>query len=106
MIVAARLAGAAPRAIPHLFGARMSRQNIKTFVKAGAVGASNVATELDRAFAAAKGNTLKGVGDMIAPLCAIHKALTATHASGELTDEQFTEKGRELLEMLGNAVVS
>jgi hypothetical protein len=106
VIVAARLAGAAPRAIPHLFGARMSRQNIKTFVKAGAVGASNVATELDRAFAAARGNTLKGVGDMIAPLCAIHKALTATHASGELTDEQFTEKGRELLEMLGNAVVS
>ena len=43
---------------------------------------------------------------MIAPLCAIHKALTATHVSGELTDEQFTEKGRELLEMLGNAVVS
>ncbi|MGB7277055.1 MAG: hypothetical protein WBD15_04825 [Pseudolabrys sp.] len=84
----------------------MSRQNIKTFVKAGAVGASNIATELDRAFAAAKGNTLKGVGDMIAPLCAIHKALTATHVSGELTDEQFTEKGRELLEMLGNAVVS
>ena len=82
----------------------MSRQNIKTFVKAGAVGASNIATELDRAFAAAKGNTLKGVGGI--PLCAIHKALTATHASGELTDEQFTEKGRELLEMLGNAVVS
>jgi hypothetical protein len=39
-------------------------------------------------------------------LYAIHKALKATHASGELTDQQYTEKGRELLEILGNAVVS
>jgi hypothetical protein len=35
----------------------------------------------------------------------IHKALKAKHAAGELTDEQFTKKARELLEMLGNAVV-
>jgi hypothetical protein len=39
-------------------------------------------------------------------LSAIHKALKAAHASGELTDQQYTEKGRELLEMLGSAVVS
>ena len=87
----------------------MSRQNIGTFVKAGAVGASDIATELDRAFAAARVNALKGgveLGDTIAPLYAIHKALKATHASGELTDQQYTEKGRELLEMLGSAVVS
>jgi len=78
-------------------------------VKAGAVGASNIATELNRAFAAARVNALMGgvdLGDTIDPLSAIHKALKAAHASGELTDQQYTEKGRELLEMLGSAVVS
>ena len=87
----------------------MSRQNLGTFVKAGAVGASNIATELNRAFAAARVNALMGgvdLGDTIDPLSAIHKALKAAHASGELTDQQYTEKGRELLEMLGSAVVS
>ena len=70
---------------------------------------SDIATELDRAFAAARVNALKGgleLGETIAPLYAIHKALKATHASGELTDQQYTEKSRELLEILGNAVVS
>jgi hypothetical protein len=33
-------------------------------------------------------------------LSAIHKALNAKHASGELTDEQYTEKARELLWMV------
>ena len=69
----------------------------------------DIATELNRAFAAARVNALMGgveLGDTVDPLHAIHKALNAKHASGELTDEQFTEKGRELLEMLGNAVVS
>ncbi len=78
-------------------------------MKAGAVGASNIATELNRAFAAARVNALMGgvdLGDTIDPLSAIHKALKAAHASGELTDQQYTEKGRELLEMLGSAVVS
>jgi len=78
-------------------------------VKAGAAGASNIATELNRAFAAARVNALMGgvdLGDTIDPLSAIHKALKAAHASGELTDQQYTEKGRELLEMLGSAVVS
>ena len=58
---------------------------------------NNIATELDRAFAAVRGNALmRGVviGNMVDPLCAIHEALKAKHASGELTDEQYTEKGR------------
>jgi hypothetical protein len=70
---------------------------------------SDIATELDRAFAAARVNALMDgvvLGDTIDPLYAIHKALKATHASGELTDRQYTEKAQELLEMLGNAVVS
>ena len=70
---------------------------------------SDIATELDRAFAAARVNALMDgvvLGDTIDPLYAIHKALKATHASGELTDQQYTEKSRELLEILGNAVVS
>ena len=68
-----------------------------------------ITTELDRAFAAARVKGRMGgvvLCDTIAPLYAIHKALKATHASGELTDQQYTEKGRELLEILGNAVVS
>jgi hypothetical protein len=69
----------------------------------------DIATELDRAFAAARVNALMGgvvIGDPVDPLRVIHKALKAAHAAGELTDEQFTEKARELLEMLGSAVVS
>ena len=38
------------------------------------------------------------LGETIAPLYAIHKALKATHASGELTDQQYTEKARESLD--------
>ena len=70
---------------------------------------SDIAIELDRAFAAARVNALMGgvvMGDTINPLHAIHKALKAKHAAGELTDEQFADKARELLEMLGSAVVS
>ena len=87
----------------------MSRKNIRTSVKAGAVGASNIATELNRAFAAARVNALMGgvdLGDTIDPLSAIHKALKAAHASGELTDQQYTERARVLLVMVGNTVVS
>jgi len=86
----------------------MSRK-IRTSVKDGAASASNIATELNRAFAAARVNALMGgvdLGDTIDPLSLIHKALKAAHASGKLTDQQYTEKGRELLEMLGSAVVS
>ena len=64
----------------------------------------DIATELDRAFAAARRNALMGglaIGDRLDPLYAIHKALNAKHASGELTDEQYTEKARELLWMVG-----
>ena len=70
---------------------------------------SNIATELDRAFAAATRHALMNdvvISGTIDPLYAIHKALKAKHASGELTDQQYTEKGRELLELLGSAVVS
>ena len=69
----------------------------------------DIATELDRAFAAAKVNALMGgvvMGDTVDPLHAIHKTLKAKHAAGELTDEQFTKKPRELLEMLGSAARS
>ena len=70
---------------------------------------SDIAAELNRAFAAARVNALMGgvdLGNTIDPLSAIHKALKAKHAAGELTDEQFTKKSRELLEILGSAVVS
>ena len=65
---------------------------------------SNIATELDRAFAAATCHALMNdvvISDTIDPLYAIHKALKANHASGELSDEQYTEKARELLWMVG-----
>jgi hypothetical protein len=60
-----------------------------------------IATELDRAFAAARANALFG-GVMIGidPLYVIHKTLKARHASGELTDERYTEKAIELMGML------
>ncbi len=70
---------------------------------------SDITTELNRAFAAARVNALMGgvdLGDTIDPLSAIHKALKAAHASGELTDQQYTEKAQELLEMLGSTGAS
>ena len=70
---------------------------------------SDITTELNRAFAAARVNALMGgvdLGDTIDPLSAIHKALKAAHASGELTDQQYTEKAQELLEMLGSTAAS
>ena len=63
----------------------------------------DIANELDRAFAAATRHALTDdvvIGDMLDPLSAIHKALNAKHASGELTDEQYTEKACELLGMI------
>ena len=65
---------------------------------------SNIATELDRAFAAATRHALMDdvvISDMPDPLSAIHKALNAKHASGELSDEKYSEKDRELLWMVG-----
>ena len=65
---------------------------------------SNIATELDRAFAAATRHALMNdvvISDMLDPLYATHKALNGKHASGELTDEHYTEKVRELLWMIG-----
>jgi hypothetical protein len=46
----------------------------------------DIATELDRAFAAATRNALMNgvvISDTIDPLYAIHKALKAKHASGD-----------------------
>ena len=66
--------------------------------------ASDIATELDRVFAAATRNAVMSgvvISDMIDPLYAIHKALSAEHASGELTDEEYKKKARELLGMVG-----
>ena len=63
----------------------------------------DIATELDRALAAARRSSLMGslaIGDRLDPLCAIHTTLNAKHASGELTDQQYTEKARELLRMV------
>ena len=63
---------------------------------------SDIATELDRAFAAAKVNALMGgvvMGDTVDPSHTIRKALKAKHAAGELTDEQFTKN----LRAFGNA---
>ena len=63
-----------------------------------------ITTELDRAFAAATRHALMNdvvISNVLDPLSAIHKALKAKHASGELTDEKYTEKARELLGMVG-----
>ena len=65
---------------------------------------SDIATELGRVFTAARRNVLMGgvvIGDMVDRLYAVHNALKAKRASGELTDEQYTEKASELLEMFG-----
>jgi hypothetical protein len=77
-------------------------------VEARQMKTSDLTTKLNRAFAAARVNALMGgvdLGDTIDPLSAIHKALKAAHASGELTDQQYTEKARELLEVLGSTAV-
>ena len=65
---------------------------------------SDIATDLGRVFTAARDNALMGgvvIGDMVDRLYAVHNALKAKRASGELTDEQYTEKASELLEMFG-----
>jgi hypothetical protein len=41
------------------------------------------------------------ISDMVDPLYASHKALNAKHACRELTDEQYSEKARDLLWMIG-----
>ena len=46
------------------------------------------------------------IGDMVDRLYAVHNALKAKRASGELTDEQYTEKASELLEMFRASTAS
>jgi uncharacterized membrane protein YcfT len=69
---------------------------------------SDIAAELNRAFAAARVNALMGgvdLGNTIDPLSAISKVVNAYHSACVLTDQQFTKRARELLEMLGSTVV-
>ena len=64
----------------------------------------DIAIELDRAFAAATRHALMNggmIGNKVDPLYVIHTALNALHTSGKLTDEQYIEKARELLVMVG-----
>ena len=64
----------------------------------------DIAIELDRAFAAATRHALMNgvmIGDRVDPLYVNHTALNASHTSGKLTDEQYIEKARELLGMIG-----
>ena len=64
---------------------------------------NDIATDLGRVFTAAKDSSLMGgvvIGDMVDRLYAVHNALKTKHASGELTDGQYTEKANELLGML------
>src|SRR4249920_3434673 len=66
--------------------------------------ASDIATDLGRVFTTARDNALMGglvISNMVDRLYAVHNALKAKHASGELTDEQYTEKASELMEMFG-----
>ena len=64
---------------------------------------NDIATDLGRVFTVARDNALMGgvvIGDMVDRLYAVHNALKTKHASGELTDGQYTEKANELLGML------
>ena len=64
----------------------------------------DIAIELDRAFAAATRHALMNgamIGDKVDTLYVIHTALNASHTSGKLTDQQYIEKARELLWMVG-----
>ena len=67
--------------------------------------ANDIAAELDKGIAAA----LKATAGVIGPLRGtvdrlndIHSAFKAQLASGQFTDEQYAEKARELLNILGN----
>ena len=69
------------------------------------MNANNIATELDNRIAAA----LKATAGIIGPLRGtvdrlndIHKVFKAQLASGQSTDEQYAEKARELLNILGD----
>ena len=60
----------------------------------------DIAIELDRAFAAATRYALMNgvmIGDRVDPLYVIHTALNASHTSGKLTDEQYTDKPANFL---------
>lgn len=69
------------------------------------VSARDIGTELDRRIAAALKATAGSIGPLggtMNRLNSIHKALKAQLASGDLTDAQYAQKARELLNILGN----
>jgi hypothetical protein len=69
------------------------------------MSARDVATELDRRIAAAlkaTAGSLGPLGGTVNRLNSIHKTFKAQLASGQLTDAQFVQKARELLNILGN----
>ena len=78
----------------------------KTCIESGGqTSARDVATELDRKIAAAlkaTAGSLGPLGGTVNRLNSIHKTFKAQLASGQLTDAQFVQKARELLNILGN----
>ena len=67
--------------------------------KSKQMNTNDIATDLGRIFTA-RDNSLMGrvvIGDMVDRLYAVHNALKTKHASGELTDGQYTENADELL---------
>jgi hypothetical protein len=69
------------------------------------VSARDVGTELDRRVAAALKATAGSTGPLggtVNRVNSTHKALKAQLASGDLTDAQYAQKARELLNILGN----
>ena len=69
------------------------------------MSARDVGTELDRRVAAALKATAGSTGPLggtVNRVNSTHKALKAQLASGDLTDAQYAQKARELLNILGN----
>ena len=69
------------------------------------VSTRDIGTELDRRISAALKATAGSIGPLggsMNRLNSIHKALKAQLASGDLTDTQYAQKARELLNILGN----
>ena len=64
-----------------------------------------VATELDKRIAAglkATAGSIGPLGGTVKRVNSIHKALKEKLASGQLTDAQYAQKVRELLNIIGN----
>ena len=69
------------------------------------MSARDAATELDRRIAAALKATAGSIGPLggtVKRLNNIHQTLKAQLATGELTDPQYAQKVRDLLNIIGN----